>query len=339
MKLAFPGRLTLGTRSSALALWQTEHVSRRLREASPGLDTHALPLSTLGDREVGAVLGDLGGASFSSDIDQALLERRIRVAVHSLKDVPAELLPGLEIGCISKREDPRDALISRAGFSLKDLPIEHNPGIVTAAILSREDPRDALVSAREGGLAALPSGARVGTSSPRRAAQLRAVRKDLTVEPVRGNVETRISKTMDGTLDAVVLAVAGLNRLGLAHRVGELLSLEHFLPAPGQGALAVQCQRDDEEVRTLLELIDDAAVRAEVDAERAFLAGLGGGCSLPVGALARHLGDGQFELDGFVGTVDGDETLRVSATGADPAELGRSLAEDAIRQGARRLLA
>lgn len=305
MKLAFPGRLTLGTRSSALALWQTEHVSRRLREASPGLDTHALPLSTLGDREVGAVLGDLGGASFSSDIDQALLERRIRVAVHSLKD----------------------------------LPIEDNPGIVTAAILSREDPRDALVSAREGGLAALPGGARVGTSSPRRAAQLRAVRKDLTVEPVRGNVETRISKTMDGTLDAVVLAVAGLNRLGLAHRVGELLSLEHFLPAPGQGALAVQCQRDDEEVRTLLELIDDAAVRAEVDAERAFLAGLGGGCSLPVGALARHLGDGQFELDGFVGTVDGDETLRVSATGADPAELGRSLAEDAIRQGARRLLA
>lgn len=305
MRLAFRGQLRLGTRSSALALWQTEHVSKRLRDVSPGLHTHALPLSTLGDREAGAVLADLGGAAFSSEIDQALLERRIRVAVHSLKD----------------------------------LPIADNPGIVTAAILSREDPRDALVSSREGGLAALPSGARVGTSSPRRAAQLRAVRADVTVEAVRGNVETRISKAVDGPLDAVILAVAGLNRLGLTEHVSELLPLEDFLPAPGQGALAVQCQRDDEEVRTLLELIDDEAVRAEADAERAFLAGLGGGCSLPVGALARHVAGGRLELRGFVGERKGDATLRVSATGVDPVELGRALAEEAVRQGAKGLLA
>lgn len=305
MTLAFRGQLKLGTRSSALALWQTDHVSERLRELSPGLDTRAMPLSTLGDRKADAVLADLGGSAFSSEIDQALTERRIRVAVHSLKD----------------------------------LPIADNPGIVTAAILSREDPRDALVGAGEGGLAALPSGARVGTSSPRRAAQLRAARGDLIVEPVRGNVETRISKAVEGPLDAVVLAVAGLKRLGLTEHVRELLPLEDFLPAPGQGALAVQCRQDDEEARALLELIDDPAVRAEVDAERAFLAGLGGGCSLPVGALARHVEGGRLELRGFVGALNGDETLRVSATGVDPVELGRSLAEEALGLGARDLLA
>lgn len=305
MTLAFRGQLKLGTRSSALALWQTDHVSERLRELSPGLDTRAMPLSTFGDREADAVLADLGGSAFSSEIDQALTERRIRVAVHSLKD----------------------------------LPIADNPGIVTAAILSREDPRDALVGAGEGGLAALPSGARVGTSSPRRAAQLRAARGDLIVEPVRGNVETRISKAVEGPLDAVVLAVAGLKRLGLTEHVRELLPLEDFLPAPGQGALAVQCRQDDKEARALLELIDDPAVRAEVDAERAFLAGLGGGCSLPVGALARHVEGGRLELRGFVGALNGDETLRVSATGVDPVELGRSLAEEALGLGARNLLA
>jgi hydroxymethylbilane synthase len=305
MTLVFRGQLKLGTRSSALALWQTDHVSERLRELSPGLDTRAMPLSTFGDREADAVLADLGGSAFSSEIDQALTERRIRVAVHSLKD----------------------------------LPIADNPGIVTAAILSREDPRDALVGAGEGGLAALPSGARVGTSSPRRAAQLRAARGDLIVEPVRGNVETRISKAVEGPLDAVVLAVAGLKRLGLTEHVRELLPLEDFLPAPGQGALAVQCRQDDKEARALLELIDDPAVRAEVDAERAFLAGLGGGCSLPVGALARHVEGGRLELRGFVGALNGDETLRVSATGVDPVELGRSLAEEALGLGARNLLA
>ena len=305
MTLAFRGQLKLGTRSSALALWQTDHVSERLRELSPGLDTRAMPLSTLGDRKADAVLADLGGSAFSSEIDQALTERRIRVAVHSLKD----------------------------------LPIADNPGIVTAAILSREDPRDALVGAGEGGLAALPSGARVGTSSPRRTAQLRAARGDLIVEPVRGNVETRISKAVEGPLDAVVLAVAGLKRLGLTEHVRELLPLEDFLPAPGQGALAVQCRQDDEEARALLELIDDPAVRAEVDAERAFLAGLGGGCSLPVGALARHVEGGRLELRGFVGALNGDETLSVSATGVDPVELGRSLAEEALGLGARDLLA
>jgi len=304
MTPAFRGALLLGTRSSALALWQTDHVSQRLREASPGLATRAEPLSTLGDRKADAVLTELGGAAFSSEIDRALLDGRIRVAVHSLKD----------------------------------LPIRDNSGLVTAAILSRDDPRDALVSAREGGLAALPSGATVGTSSPRRLAQLRAVRRDLTIEPVRGNVETRISKAVDGPLDAVVLAAAGLNRLGLTKHVTELLPLADFLPAPGQGALAVQCRVDDDEAQALLGLIDDADVRAEVDAERAFLAGLGGGCSLPVGALARHVAGDHLELRGFVGALAGGESIRVSASGTDPVELGRSLANEALGLGAKKLL-
>ena len=305
MPKAFRGELLLGTRSSALALWQTDHVSQRLNEASPGLDIRALPLSTLGDREVDAVLSDLGGAAFSSEIDRALLEGRIGAAVHSLKD----------------------------------LPIQDNTGIVTAAILSRDDPRDALVSAREGGLASLPSGATVGTSSPRRRAQILDFRDDVVVEPVRGNVETRISKAIDGPLDAVVLAAAGLNRLGLTEHVRELLPIERFLPAPGQGALAVQCRVDDHEARALLALVDEPDVRAEVDAERAFLSALGGGCSLPVGALARRVEGAPLELHGFVGALNGVESIRVSASGEDPLELGHALAEQALSLGARELLA
>jgi hydroxymethylbilane synthase len=305
MPKAFRGKLLLGTRSSALARWQTDHVSRRLSEASPSLEVSALPLSTLGDREVDAVLSDLGGAAFSSEIDRALLDGRVGAAVHSLKD----------------------------------LPIQDNTGIVTAAVLSRDDPRDALVSALGGGLASLPSGAKIGTSSPRRRAQVLAFRDDLVVEPVRGNVETRISKAVDGPLDAVVLAAAGLNRLGLTEHVTELLSIETFLPAPGQGALAVQCREDDHETRALLALIDEPAVRAEVDAERAFLSALGGGCSLPVGALARHGGGSPLELRGFVGAVNGGESIHISASGEDPLELGRALAEHAFSLGARELLA
>jgi hydroxymethylbilane synthase len=305
MTQAFRGDLLLGTRSSALALWQTDHVSQRLREAYPSLSARALPLSTLGDREVGAVLSDLGGAAFSSEIDVALLEGRVRAAVHSLKD----------------------------------LPIQDNKGIVTSAVLCRDDPRDALVSAREGGFDGLPSGARIGTSSPRRRAQILAARNDLVVEPVRGNVQTRIAKAVDGPLDAVVLAAAGLNRLGLTEHVRELLPTDTFLPAPGQGALAVQCREDDDEARVLLALIDDAAVRNEVDAERAFLSALGGGCSLPVGALARHVEGAPLELHGFVGALNGGESICVSSSGEDPLELGRTLAEEAFSLGARELLA
>jgi hydroxymethylbilane synthase len=304
MTQPFREELLLGTRSSALALWQTDHVSKILREASPGVGARPFPLSTLGDRNLDAVLSDLGGASFSSEIDQALLDGRVRVAVHSLKD----------------------------------LPIEDNAGVVTAAILSREDTRDALVSARKGGLAQLPLGAKVGTSSPRRAAQLKAYRADLMIEAVRGNVETRMRKAIDGPLDAVILAAAGLNRLGFTRDIQELLSVDDFVPAPGQGALAVQCREDDSEVRTLLGLIDDKTVRKEVDAERAFLAALGGGCSLPVGALATSDGGDELELNGFVGAVDGSAHIRISRRGPDPLRLGRALADEAFRLGAREIL-
>ncbi|MDE0899888.1 MAG: hydroxymethylbilane synthase [Longimicrobiales bacterium] len=296
--------LLLGTRASALALWQAEHVSKMLREASSGVCARPFPLSTLGDRSLDAALSDLGGASFSSEIDQALLGRRVRVAVHSLKD----------------------------------LPIQDNAGIVTAAILSREDPRDALVSSKKGGLAQLPIGAKVGTSSPRRAAQIKAYRADLIIKAVRGNVETRVRRAIDGPLDAVILAAAGLNRLGLTRDIQELLSVDDFVPAPGQAALAVQCREDDAEVRTLLGLIDDKKVRTEVQAERAFLAALGGGCSLPVGALATSAEGGALELTGFVGAVDGSAHIQISRRGSDPLPLARALAAEAFRMGAREIL-
>ena len=304
MSTRFGGEMSLGTRSSALARWQTDHVSQRLSEVSPELRTSVVALSTVGDRRVDAVLSDLGGAAFSSEIHRALVAGEFRAAVHSLKD----------------------------------LPIKDVAGVVTAAILSREDPRDALVSGSRRGLAELPPGAKVGTSSPRRRSQIRAYRDDLQVEAVRGNVETRASKTLDGTLDAVVLAAAGLNRLGLQEKVTELLSLDDFLPAPGQGALAVQCREEDDEMRSLLALIDDGDVRRAVDAERSFLAALGGGCSLPVGALAELTSDGSLRLRGFVGALHGGDCVRVSATGRDPLELGRSLAEEAFALGARELL-
>ena len=297
-------KLLLGTRSSALALWQANHVSQMLRDAAPGVSARPLPLSTLGDRRLDAALSDLGGASFSSEIDQALLDGRVRVAVHSLKD----------------------------------LPIQDNPGIVTAAILSREDTRDALVSTNEGGLAGLPIGAKVGTSSPRRAAQLKAYRADLIIEALRGNVETRVRTAVDGPLDAVILAAAGLNRLGLTGDIQELLSVEAFVPAPGQAALAVQCREDDSDVRTLLGLIDDKTVRTEVQAERGFLAALGGGCSLPVGALATSQGGGLLELTGFVGAVDGSKQIQISRRGSDPLQLALALAAEACRLGARDIL-
>lgn len=298
------GELLLGTRASALALWQADHISRLLSEVVVGLEPRPEPLSTLGDREVDAVLSNLGGAAFSSEIERALVEGRVRAAVHSLKD----------------------------------LPIQDRPGVVTAAILSREDTRDALISTRKGGLAALPSGAVVGTSSPRRRAQLKDVRPDLLVEPVRGNVQTRISRAVDGPFDAVVVAAAGINRLALTEHVSELLPLDDFVPAPGQGALAVQCRDDDDEMRALLALIDDASVRSEVEAERAFLQELGGGCSLPVGAWARPVSGDGLELRGYVGALAGGDSIRVSSRGDDPQELGRELAQEALRLGARELL-
>jgi len=227
--------------------------------------------------------------------------------------------------------------VHAAVHSLKDLPVEDTPGIVVAAIPEREAAPDVLVSADGHTLASLPEGARVGTCSLRRSAQLLARRPDLTILPLRGNVDSRVRKAMNGEYDAIVLAQAGLMRLGLQAHISEVFSLEVMLPAPGQGALAVQCRADERGTLELLAAIHDPLTAAAVGAERAFLSGLGGGCSLPVAAFAQK-NNGQIILTGAVISVDGKQAIRLSAVDKEPHKLGERLAELVLERGGAELL-
>lgn len=295
---------TFATRPSRLARWQTNHVAELLRAAHPGLITEKLVITTTGDRNLDQPLPEIGGKGlFTQELEEALREGRVDAAVHSLKDLPVDDAPGLAVGAVPQRARPNDALVCPAGQSLSELP----------------------------------PGARVGTSSLRRAAQLLALRPDLTVLPVRGNVDTRLRKAQEGEYDAILLAAAGLDRLGLNEHVTEWLALEAMLPAPGQGALAVQCRRDDTETLQLLAAIDHLPTRAAVEAERAFLQALGGGCSLPVGAFAE-VQDGSLHLRGIVISLDGHHRIMVAGEGSDPLALGASLAAEALAQGAAEVL-
>ena len=301
-----PRALTIGTRGSALARWQTEWASAALTAAWPGLLITLRPFTTSGDRQLDQPLPAIGGKGvFTEELETALRAGEIDLAVHSLKDLPVAAAPGLVLGAIGPRADARDVLIARGG----------------------------------GPLAHLPPGARVGTSSLRRAAQLLAARPDLTLLPLRGNVDSRVRKALSGDYDAIVLAAAGLLRLGLYEAVSEYLSFETMLPAPGQGAIAVQCRAEDAELLNWLRPLDDAPTRAAVTAERAFLAGLGGGCSAPIAAYATAAAEQSLSLTGLVATVDGRRVIRVTASGADPHPLGATLAGRALAQGARELLA
>lgn len=301
-------RLLIGTRKSALALWQTDWVVERLHAAWPGVACVVQPFSTEGDRTQAQnkPLPEIGGKGlFTLELEEALRNGDIDLAVHSLKDLPVEEPPGLTIGAIPARADVRDGLVARSGWTL----------------------------------ATLPHGAVVGTSSTRRTAQLLAARPDLVIRPIRGNVETRIKKVLNGDYDATVLALAGLTRLSLAHHVTDLLPLEVMLPAPGQGALAVQCRRDDEAVCSLLEPLDDATVRAAVSAERDFLSRLGGGCSAPVAAYATPVEGAPDHLfmEALVASPDGQRLVRVRGHG-QAGELAEYLAAEALAQGAAALL-
>ncbi len=300
--------LTLGTRGSALARWQTGWVSTRLGGAWPDLDCQVKLFTTSGDRTLDKPLPEIGGKGlFTEELENALRAGEIDVAVHSLKDLPIEDASGLILGAICKREDARDALISRNGSTL----------------------------------ASLPPGARVGTSSLRRSAQLLAARPDLTLLSLRGNVDTRIRKAMNGEYDAIVLAAAGVLRLGLGEHIAEYLPFDVMLPAPGQGALAVQCRADDGVALELLAAIDDPDCRAAVTAERAFLNALGGGCSAPVAAyahFARRTSHSALAMTGLVASPDGRRVIRVSGEGNDPLALGAELAQQALAQGAGELL-
>jgi hydroxymethylbilane synthase len=299
--------LVVGTRGSALARWQTDWAITRLQMAWPGLACSVRCYATVGDRTLDKPLPEIGGKGlFTEELANALRAGEIDLAVHSLKDLPISDGPGLTLGAICERGEAHDALISRDGRTL----------------------------------ATLPAGARVGTSSLRRAAQVLAVRPDLTVLPLRGNVDTRVRKALNGEYDAIVLAAAGVLRLSLAGHISEVLPFATMLPAPGQGALAAQCRAEDSSTRGLLAALDHAASRAAVTAERAFLQALGGGCAAPVAAYAEFPSPKGSEgnLAGLVASPDGRRVIRVSAAGRDPDALGAQVAQQALEAGAGEVL-
>jgi hydroxymethylbilane synthase len=300
-------RLTIATRRSRLALWQAEHVKARLEACHPGLEVALLALSTRGDELLEERLDKVGGKGlFVKELEQALADGRADLAVHSMKDVPAEL-PG--------------------GFRL-------------AAILEREDPRDALVCERYASLAALPRGARVGTSSLRRAAQIAAVRPDLEIATLRGNVETRLAKLSRGEYDAIVLAAAGLTRLGLGGRIRARLEVEESLPAPGQAALGIECLASRGDVLERVAPLDDPGTSACVRAERVVSLALGGSCTVPLGAYAEARGTA-LRLRALVASPDGTRAARADCEGAAsaPEALGERAAGLLRAQGAGEILA
>jgi len=293
--------LIFATRPSALARWQTSFVIQELKTRWDNLICEKLVITTQGDRDLDTSLPEIGGKGlFTYELEQALQEGRVHTAVHSLKDLQTEDAPGLKIGAILQRADPRDVLICPSGLTLEELP----------------------------------AGAVVGTSSNRRLAQLLAYRPDLRVDPIRGNIDTRIRKVLEGQYDAIVLAAAGVNRLGLQKHITQYLPSGTMLPAPGQGALAVQCCANDEKTQLLLQAIDHRYTRLAVNAERAFLSALGSGCSLPVGALAKVQG-AEITLHGVIAAPDGSQVIGLSASGGDPVLLGQELAHKALDLGAR----
>lgn len=299
-------RLTIGTRGSALARWQAEWVKSRLQTAHPGLDVSLSIIKTTGDKILDVPLANVGGKGlFVKEIEEALLAGTVDLAVHSMKDVPTALPEPLHLAAIPARETPYDALISR-----NNLP-----------------------------LANLPTGAAVGTSSLRRQAQLLAYRPDLKIVSVRGNLDTRLRKVTEGMMAAIVLAAAGLRRLSWESAITELLPPEVCLPAIGQGALGIECRRDDERVNGLLAALDDSHARMCVTAERAFLARLEGGCQVPIAAHATLAGD-RLTLQGLIAGVRGERVLRDELTGAaaDGPTLGRELAERLLGRGGDALL-
>lgn len=295
--------LRVGTRASMLARAQTGQVVQSLQAASSeSLDVEIVPVVTEGDL-TGAALATIGGTGvFVTSLRRALLDGRIDLAVHSYKDLPTVTAEGLHVAAVPHRQDPRDALISRDGLLLAQLPV----------------------------------GATIGTGSPRRAAQLRALGLGLRPEPMRGNVDTRIGQVSAGRVDAVVLAAAGLRRLGRASQITELLEPERFLPAPAQGALALETRSDDAATTGWVGALDHLASRAAVLAERAVLSALEAGCSAPIGALAEPVGDDQLFLRASVTAVDGSAAIHRTATGPITAaeQIGRQLAADLRELGA-----
>jgi hydroxymethylbilane synthase len=302
--------ITIGTRGSKLALWQSNWVKSELERRHPGLQVEIQIISTKGDRVLDVSLpklGEQGKGLFTKELEEAIHERRVDFAVHSLKDLPTELPEGLHIAAISEREDVRDALVARDGIK---------------------------------GFSDLPHNGLIGTSSLRRQAQIRAARPDLRLEPIRGNVDTRLRKLDEGQFDAIILAAAGLHRLGFAERITEHLPVELMLPAVGQGALAIETRRDDQAANQIISVLNHEATQLTCQAERAFLKGLGGGCLVPIAAHAE-IAATTLTLTGLVASTDGSQIVRGKRSGAslEAESLGQQLALELIAQGAEKILA
>lgn len=302
-----PARLVIASRESALAMWQAEFIRDRLRALYPQTAVSILGMTTQGDQILNVTLAKIGGKGlFVKELETALEEGRADIAVHSLKDVPMNLPEGFMLACIGEREDPRDAFVSNNFADLEGLP----------------------------------AGSVVGTSSLRRESQLRARFPHLEIEPLRGNVQTRLRKLDDGQYAAIILAAAGLKRLGLGGRIRAIISSEDSLPAVGQGALGIECRADRTDLVGVLAPLHHADTSACVLAERAMSRALAGSCQVPLGGFAEVSGD-KLRMRGFVATPDGSRLLRAEKTGSvnDPEALGDAVAQDLLAQGAGEILA
>ncbi|GAP77072.1 porphobilinogen deaminase [Pseudoalteromonas sp. SW0106-04] len=300
-------RVRIATRKSALALWQAEFVKAQLERHHKGITVELVTMTTKGDIILDTPLAKVGGKGlFVKELEQAMLDGRADIAVHSMKDVPVEFPEGLELHTICEREDPRDAFVSNTFDNIDSLP----------------------------------AGAVVGTSSLRRQCQLKEQRPDLEVRDLRGNVNTRLAKLDDGQYDAIILAAAGLIRLHMPERIRSYISAEQSLPANGQGAVGIECRSDDTAIKALLAPLEHRETRIRVDAERAMNRRLQGGCQVPIGAYAELNGDHVY-LRGLVGSVDGQQILRAEISGpaSEAEQLGISLADDLLAQGAGSILA
>ena len=294
--------IRIGTRASALALWQAEWVKSELEKKYPGMTVSLTKIKTTGDKILDVPLAQVGGKGlFVKEIEEAMLAHEIDIAVHSMKDVPTMFPDGLHLSCITKREDARDALLTRNNMKFKDLP----------------------------------QGATIGTSSLRRQAQLMSVRPDFKIAQLRGNVDTRLRKLKEGQFDAIILAAAGVRRLGLAENVSEYIDPSISLPAIGQGALGIECRVDDRELNDLIAFFNHQDTRTCVTGERALLRRLEGGCQVPIACYGQMV-NGKLHLIGLVGSVDGKRIIKETIEGeADKAEkLGVTLAEKLLSKGA-----
>ena len=303
--MSAPARIVIASRQSRLAMWQSEHVRAELLRLYPRCDVQILGMSTQGDRILDVTLSKIGGKGlFVKELEAALADGRADIAVHSAKDVPMELPPGFVLAAFLERADPRDCFVSNVAASMAEL----QPGSV------------------------------VGTSSLRREAQLRERYPQLKVAPLRGNLDTRLAKLDRGDYQAIVLAAAGLQRLGLQQRIRGLLSLEDSLPAPGQGALAIECRDDRDDLRQWLAPLEHQASAWCVRAERAASRALSGSCQLPLAAHAEHDGS-QLSLRGLVASPDGTQVIRAQTTGQHPESVGQTLAQALRELGAERIIA